>query len=287
MSELIPASPISWPKDKKSAAAFTFDVDAESAILSFKPEANNQMSVMTHQFYGPLVGVPRILNLLEKYQVKSTFFVPGFTARQYPSVIKSIVKAGHEIAHHGDMHEQPTGASRDEEIKFIKNGIESLIEIAGVKPIGYRAPMWDLSWNTPEILLANDFLYDSSLMDADYPYELAVQGQSLVELPIHWGLDDWEQYAFLPDITGVGLIESPKKVIEMWQIEFEAIRKIGGLFILTNHPFLSGRPGRSDALEGLIKHVTSCSDVWTTSLGDIASYVRSLKLKPREISKPQ
>lgn len=286
MSELIPAAPISWPNNKQSAAAFTFDVDAESAILSIKPEANLQMSVMTHQFYGPLVGVPRILSLLDKYQVKSTFFVPGFTARRYPSVIASIVKAGHEIAHHGDMHEQPTAATREQEIEFIKNGIESLIQITGVKPVGYRAPMWDLSWETPKILLDNGFLYDSSLMDADYPYELAVGEGSIVELPIHWGLDDWEQYAYLPDITGVGLIESPKKVIEMWQLEFEAMRKIGGLFILTNHPFLSGRPGRASALEDLIKHVTSCDDVWTTSLSEIASHVRQLKLKPREITKP-
>ena len=286
MSELIPAAPILWPNNKQSAAAFTFDVDAESAILSFKPEASLQMSVMTHQFYGPLVGVPRILSLLDKYQVKSTFFVPGFTARRYPSVIASIVKAGHEIAHHGDMHEQPTAASREQEVQFIKNGLESLMQIAGVKPVGYRAPMWDLSWETPKILLDNGFLYDSSLMDSDYPYELAVGEGSLVELPIHWGLDDWEQYAFLPDITGVGLIESPKKVIEMWQLEFEAIRKIGGLFILTNHPFLSGRPGRASALEELIKHVTSCDDVWTTSLSEIASHVRELKLKPREITKP-
>lgn len=286
MSELIPAAPILWPNNKQSAAAFTFDVDAESAILSFKPEASLQMSVMTHQFYGPLVGVPRILSLLDKYQVKSTFFVPGFTARRYPSVVASIVKAGHEIAHHGDMHEQPTAASREQEVQFIKNGLESLMQIAGVKPVGYRAPMWDLSWETPKILLDNGFLYDSSLMDSDYPYELAVGEGSLVELPIHWGLDDWEQYAFLPDITGVGLIESPKKVIEMWQLEFEAIRKIGGLFILTNHPFLSGRPGRASALEELIKHVTSCDDVWTTSLSEIASHVRELKLKPREITKP-
>lgn len=286
MSELIPAAPISWPNNKQSAAAFTFDVDAESAILSIKPEANLQMSVMTHQFYGPLVGVPRILSLLDKYQVKSTFFVPGFTARRYPSVIASIVKAGHEIAHHGDMHEQPTAATREQEIEFIKNGIESLIQITGVKPVGYRAPMWDLSWETPKILLDNGFLYDSSLMDADYPYELAVGEGSIVELPIHWGLDDWEQYAYLPDITGVGLIESPKKVIEMWQLEFEAMRKIGGLFILTNHPFLSGRPGRASALEDLIKHVTSCDDVWTTSLSEIASHVRQLKLKPRDITKP-
>jgi len=286
MSEITPAKPVQWPKGKKMAAAFTFDVDAESAILNIKPESNNQMSVMTHQFYGPLVGIPRILNILEKYQIKSTFFVPGFTARRYPSVIKSIAAAGHEIAHHGDMHEPPSGLSRADEIINIQNGIDSLVEVTGVQPMGYRAPMWDLSFNTPEILLDNNFLYDSSLMDSDFPYELAVGGRSLVELPIHWGLDDWEQYAFLPDITGVGLIESPTKVIEMWRLEFEALREIGGLFILTNHPFLSGRPSRAAGLDELIKYVTSFSDAWVTSLGDIAKYVREQELTPRQIARP-
>lgn len=286
MNELQPAKKINWPVGKKCAAAFTFDVDAESAILSFKPDANEQMSVMTHQFYGPLVGVPRILEILEKYQVSSTFFVPGFTARRYPSVVKAIVAAGHEIAHHGDMHEQPTGATKEQEIKYIENGIDSLISAGAPSPIGYRAPMWDLSFNTPEILIKNNFLYDSSLMDADYPYELAVGNSSLVELPIHWGLDDWEQYAFLPEITGTGLIESPTKVIEMWRLEFEAIYKYGGLFTLTNHPFLSGRPSRALALDGLIKYVKSHSDVWVTNLGEIAKYVREQNLSPRQIAKP-
>ena len=287
MSETIPAKPIQWPSGKTSAASFSFDIDAESAILNFKPSTADQMSVMTHQSYGPLVGVKRILEILERNQIKSTFFVPGYTARRYPSVIKNIVAAGHEIAHHGDMHEQPTSATPEQEVQFIERGIESLEKVAGVTPIGYRAPMWDLSWYTPELLLKYGFLYDSSLMDADHPYELAVKDKSIVELPIQWALDDWEQYAFLPDITGVGLIESPTKVREMWQLEFEGLRKAGGIFILTNHPFLSGRPSRANSLEQLIQHVLSCKDVWVTSLGEIAKHVRGLNLTPRVLTKPK
>ena len=286
MSEVVPAKPIQWPKGKTAAASFSFDIDAESVILNFKPSSADQMSTMSHQSYGPLTGVPRILDILERNQIKSTFFVPGYTARRYPSVIKNIVAAGHEIAHHGDMHEQPAHATPEEEVGFIERGIESLQEVAGVTPIGYRAPMWELSWHTPHLLSKYGFLYDSSLMDADYPYELAVGDKSIVELPIQWALDDWEQYAFLPDITGSGLIESPTKVREMWQLEYEALKKVGGIFILTNHPFLSGRPSRAASLETLIKHVLSTPEVWVTSLGEIAQHVRSLNLNPRVLTKP-
>jgi len=287
MTEAVGAVPIQWPKGKKAAASFSFDIDAESVILNFKPSTANQMTVMSHQSYGPLAGVKRILEILERNQVQSTFFVPGYTARRYPTVIKNIVAAGHEIAHHGDMHEQPAAATVEQEIQYIERGIESLQKVAGVTPIGYRAPFWELSWNTPELLVDYGFLYDTSLMDADHPYELAVKDKSLVELPVQWALDDWEQYAFLPDITGVGLIESPLKAREMWQLEFDGLRREGGIFILTNHPFLTGRPSRAFSLEVLIQYALSHSDVWITSLGEIAKHVRSLNLKPRVLTKPE
>ncbi len=83
-------------------------------------------------------------------------------------------------------------------------------------------------------------------MDSDHPYRLAVtgadEGASLVEVPVYWGLDDWEQYAFLPDLIGSGVIESPAKALEMWTLELEAMHAIGAAFMLTCHPFLSGRP---------------------------------------------
>ncbi|EID16165.1 polysaccharide deacetylase family protein [Mycolicibacterium phlei] len=272
-----------WPEGKKAAAAFTFDVDAESAVLWGNEAAATRMSVMSHQAYGPLVGVPRILNLLERHQIRATFFVPGYTAHRWPQAVRDIVAAGHEIAHHGYMHEQPTALTLEQEIEALDRGLDALDEVAGVRPSGYRAPMWDLSWRTPELLAQRGFLYDSSLMDADVPYELAVGERSLVEIPIQWALDDWEQYCYIPDISGSGLIESPRKAREIWQLEFDALRRVGGCWVLTNHPFLSGRPSRAAELDDLMRYVLDHTDVWTTSLGEIAEHVRAQGLPPRTI----
>jgi peptidoglycan/xylan/chitin deacetylase (PgdA/CDA1 family) len=280
-------SQFSWPTGKTAAAAFTFDVDAESAVLWGDDSVGARMSVMSHQAYGPLVGIPRILELLERHQIRSTFFVPGHTADRYPEAIRSLVAAGHEIAHHGYLHEQPTQLTLEQEIDVIDRGLAALAEVAGVRPIGYRAPMWDLSWRTPALLAERGFLYDSSLMDADHPYELSVTpGASLVEIPIQWALDDWEQYCFLPDISGTGLIESPRKARELWQLEFDGLRRVGGCWVLTNHPFLSGRPSRAAELDDLMRHVLEHDDVWVTNLGSIAEHVRGLALSPRSITPP-
>lgn len=275
-----------WPEGKTVAAAFTFDVDAESAVLWGNEGVAARMSVMSHQAYGPLVGIPRILELLERHQIPSTFFVPGHTAHRYPDAVRAIVAAGHEIAHHGYLHEQPTALTFDEEIEALDRGLAALAEVAGVRPVGYRAPMWDLSWHTPSLLAERGFLYDSSLMDADCPYELAVGDGSLVEIPIQWALDDWEQYCYLPAISGSGLIESPRKARELWQLEFDALRGTGACWVLTNHPFLSGRASRAAELDDLMRYVTGHTDVWTTNLAAIAEHVRSLGLAPRSITKP-
>jgi hypothetical protein len=278
---------IDWPEGKRSCAAFTFDVDAESAVLWGAPHVAERMSVISHQAYGPLVGVPRLLDLLDKHGIPSTFFVPGYTAHRYPQTVRAIVAAGHEIAHHGYLHEQPTAVSAAEEAENLDRGLAALDEVAGVRPIGYRAPMWDLSWRTPVLLRERGFLYDSSLMDADEPYELAVGDGSLVEIPIQWALDDWEQYCFLPEVAGSGLIETPAKARELWWSEFEGLRAAGGCWVLTNHPFLSGRPGRARELDSLIRDVVSCADVWVAGLGEIATHVRSLSLTPRSVEYPK
>jgi peptidoglycan/xylan/chitin deacetylase (PgdA/CDA1 family) len=282
-------SHIHWPEGKTAAAAFTFDVDAESAVLWNNESVGARMSVMSHQAYGPLVGIPRILDLLDKHQIASTFFVPGHTADRYPEAIRSIVAAGHEIAHHGYLHEQPTALTLEEEIDVIDRGLAALADVAGVRPSGYRAPMWDLSWRTPALLAERGFLYDSSLMDSDHPYELAITPgaeRSLVEIPIQWALDDWEQYCYLPDISGSGLIESPRKARELWQLEFDGLRKAGGCWVLTNHPFLTGRTSRAAELDDLMSYVLGHDDVWTTNLASIAEHVRTLGLSPRSITPP-
>jgi peptidoglycan-N-acetylglucosamine deacetylase len=279
--------PVSWPNGARCAASFSFDVDAESAMLGVDPSHADRMSAISHQAYGPLTGVPRLLKILARHGITSTFFVPGYTAVRYPDVISSIVEHGHEIAHHGYLHEAMRGKTEQQEADIIDRGLDVLESVTGSRPIGYRAPMWELNWHSPKLLRDRGFLYDSSLMDTDHPYELAVaDGGPLVEIPIQWALDDWEQYCYVPDFSGSGLIESPVKAIEMWRLEFDAMRAEGAAYVLTNHPFLSGRPSRAQALDSLIEYVRSHDDVWVTSLANIAKHVRGLGLTPRSVERP-
>lgn len=245
---------------------------------------------MSHQSYGPLVGVPRILGILDRHGVPATFFVPGYTAERYPGVVRNIVAAGHEVAHHGYLHETLEGVDPETEAAYLDRGLAALERVAGVRPVGYRAPMWEPTWATARLLAERGFLYDSSLMDADVPYELAVAGvrdvASIVEIPIHWALDDWEQYCFIPGVSGEGLIESPAKAQEMWSLELDATRSIGGCFALTNHPFLTGRPSRALALERIVEQAVQYGDVWIAPMHRIAEHVRGLGLTPRTLSRP-
>ncbi len=285
-----PADPVRWPGGAASAAILSFDVDAESVVLAADPANATRLSVMSHQAYGPLTGVPRILRLLRRHELRATFYVPGYTAERYPEVIAKIADEGHEIAHHGYLHEAVRGMSPAEEAAMIDRGLAALKRVAGIRPAGYRAPMWETTYATPGLLLDRGFEYDSSLMDSDVPYVLAEHdrpgARSLVEIPVHWALDDWEQYAYVPEVFGSGLIESPAKVFEMWSLELRAIHDEGGCFSLTNHPFLSGRPARLRVLEQLIEVMKSLPGLWIAPAGDVARHVRSLSLAPRSFPRP-
>jgi peptidoglycan/xylan/chitin deacetylase (PgdA/CDA1 family) len=275
----------SWPPGVRAAACFTFDVDAESPILFEHPEAAGWLDVMSHQAYGPRTGIPRILRLLDRQGIKATFFVPGYSAERWPDAIRSIRDAGHEIAHHGYLHEGARSAPDPEtEERRLLRGLEALDVVAGVRPIGYRAPMWELSYRLPALLAKHGFRYDSGLMDSDHPYRLAVSGEpgaaSIVELPAHWAQEDWEPYVYLPGLSGSGVIASPAEVIARWTLELEALVEEGGLFMLTNHPFVSGHASRAAALEQLIQRAREIPGLWVASAAEIAGHVETLPLVP-------
>lgn len=278
-----------WPGGHRAAACFTFDLDAESAVLSAQPAASARMSVMSHQAYGPLTGVPRLLRLLRAQGIRATFFVPGYTAHRYPDVVRAIAAEGHEIGHHGYLHEPPAGAGETAEASCLDRGLAALAEVTGQHPAGYRAPLWELTYDSPRLLHERGFLYDSSLMDTDWPYELSTgtAGASIVEIPVQWALDDWEQYCYIPDVSGSGLIESPAKAREMWSLELAAMAAEGGCFVLTAHPFLTGRPSRAAALGQVMAEAAAMGEVWVATLGEVAAHVRSLGLQPRELSQPR
>jgi peptidoglycan/xylan/chitin deacetylase (PgdA/CDA1 family) len=287
-SSTVPPGPISWPPGVTAAACLTFDMDAEAAVLTADIASIARMTPMSHQSYGPLVGVPRILALLKRHGVTATFFIPGYSAHRYPDVVRAVAEAGHEIAHHSYFHENTIGMDEKTEAAMIDLGLRALHDVAGVRPQGYRAPMWEMNYHTPRLLAERGFRWDSSLMDSDHPYALAVDGlpDALVEVPVSWGLDDWEQYAFLPGLIGSGVIESPAKALEMWTLELDAMHRLGAAFVLCCHPFLSGRPSRAEALERLIERMKALDGLWITTVGEVARHTASLNLAPRTCPQP-
>jgi peptidoglycan/xylan/chitin deacetylase (PgdA/CDA1 family) len=277
-----------WRGDRAAVAVLSFDVDAESPILARGRRYADHAMVMTHQAYGPRVGVPRLLELLGDFGLRATFFVPGLTADRYPETVERIAAAGHEIGHHSYSHRSPVDLGEAGERADFERALEAL-DRRGVRPRGHRAALWEASWRTPGLVAEHGLLYDSSLMDDDRPYVLELDAGELVELPPHWSLDDWEQYAFLPrpDI-GPG-IESRGKVLDLWTGELDGMRRHGGLFMLTCHPFLSGRPGRVETLRRLIETILERGDVAFATGAEVAEAalrdpaVRRTRLAPVEV----
>ena len=261
-----------WLGGKAAVFVLSFDVDAESPILAQGLRHAENAMAMTHQAYGPLVGVPRLLRLLVEYDLRATFFIPGLTADRYPGTVAEIVEAGHEVAHHSYNHVSPVNLSEAEEREDFERALEAL-ERVGVRPRGYRAAMWEATWRTPGLVAEYGLAYDSTLMDDDRPYLLETESGTIAELPPHWSLDDWEQYAFLPDPPIGSVIESPAKVLDLWGSELDAMRRHNCLFMLTNHPFLSGRPGRVETLRRLIEHALGRGDVDIVTAAEVADRV--------------
>ncbi|MGW1088521.1 polysaccharide deacetylase family protein [Streptomyces sp. NPDC002596] len=273
-----------WPDGKRAAVTWSFDVDAESPVLHDEPASATRLATMSHQMFGPLVGVPRFLDLLERHGQRATFFVPGFVAERYPDMLRAVIDGGHEVGHHGYLHEPLRGMTIAEEAAILDRGLDALQRVGDVRPRGFRAPLGELSFQTPALLADRGFQYDSSLMDDDRPYLLDVgdgSSRTLVELPFHWSTDDWEQYAWMPGYDDGRPIETTRKVHELWWTDIEAHIRYGGLFNLVNHPFVSGRAARVVAMEEMLERLLSDERIWFTTLGEIANFAASLPLPPR------
>ena len=260
---------MTWNDDRAAIAVLSFDVDAESAILAAGRRYAEHAMVMSHQAYGPLIGVPRILRLLADYGLPATFFVPGITAERYPQTVELILEAGHEVGHHSYSHRSAPDLEPAEERADFERALAALAA-RGVTPKGHRAAMWEATWRTAGLVAEHGLAYDSSLMDDDTPYRLETGSGTIAELPVHWSLDDWAQYAYLPDPAIGSVVESPQKVFDLWSAEIDAMRRHRCLFMLTCHPFLSGRPSRIENLRRLIEFALDRGDVGFMSAGEVA-----------------
>lgn len=234
----------------------TFDVDGPSGFLHQNPEVARRPSIYSQAEYGPTVGMPKILALLHDHDIRASFFIPGWEAERHPDLVRRIVDAGHEIGHHGYLHEPPASLDRDQEAAVLDRTSAILERLASAPPRGYRSPGWELSEHSLGLLADRGFLYDSSLMGDDVPYLVGEEGRRLVEIPIDWAFDDYPYF-------GINSIDfrrppaSPPYVFDAWAAAFQECYRRGLPFILTMHPWIIARPGRLRMLDRLIRHMRS------------------------------
>ncbi|HXF83171.1 MAG TPA: polysaccharide deacetylase [bacterium] len=252
----------------------TFDVDGETLWLNRDPQNAERPVVLSQGRYGPVVGVPRLLRLLARYDIKATFFIPGWIVDRYPDMVRAVAAEGHEVGHHGYLHEWPGRISAEQEVEALRRGIEAIERVTGCRPLGYRAPGWDPSPRTFRLLVEHGFRYSSNMMDADGPYRHVLDGAptALVELPVDWALDDSSLYLFALQLPNAKLTPNPA-VFDLWAGSFDGLYREGQCCVLTMHPQLTGKPYRAALLEQFIQHVLAKSNVTFARCLDVADAV--------------
>jgi peptidoglycan-N-acetylglucosamine deacetylase len=264
--------PKSWPGGARCAVALSFDSDHETNELR---EGGESIGRLSQGQYGNRQGVPRILEILKRFDVKASFFVPAVTALLYPDEQKRVVAEGHEVGIHGWIHERNSELPLAAERELQMRSADVLETITGIRPVGIRTPSWDFSPHTLAITKEMGLLYDSSLMADVDCYELEMDGAptGVIELPVEWIRDD-AVYFNMVRFANLRPYTPPQAVFDIFKREFDAAYREGGLFQLTMHPHISGYRSRIWILDELIRYMRSNAGVWFATHADIVRYVK-------------
>jgi peptidoglycan/xylan/chitin deacetylase (PgdA/CDA1 family) len=275
-----------WPDGYTSAAVLSFDFDAESGFIFREPEkASRSLAGLEERRFGPRVGVDRILRLMDRLKLRASFYIPGWTVENHLPQSKRIRDAGHEIGAHGNVHEAVDVLDAAQEEKVMREQLAILRDLLDVRPSGYRSPSWDVNTRTPDILKTHGFLYDSSLMGNDIPYEVPTESGPLIEVPVQWLLDDAPLFRHVYGATNA--IADPARVFDLWSREFDGMHVENGCFVLTCHPFVSGRASRIALIEDLVRHMRKRRSVWFTTCEDVARWHASGKWRVGGSERPR
>jgi len=259
---------LKWPSDARAACAFTFDLDAETLWMA---RGVTEPVALSQGRFGPVEALPRILALLRLNGIRASFFIPAWVASHYPDAVRAIAADGHEVGCHGDEHERVSDLPPDGEEAILRKSLETLTPLAGRRPVGYRAPAWQLSAHTLPLLVKHGFDYSSNMMDRISPYlHAAIDGRRLVEIPVSWVLDDAPFFMF----TGQRSIQPPGPVLQGWLTELDGITEIGGFTNFTFHPQIIGRPSRFACLRELVDYVRHTPRMWIAPLHEVSAHVR-------------
>ncbi|MFX1318145.1 MAG: polysaccharide deacetylase [Promethearchaeota archaeon] len=270
-----------WPDGFKCCVVPTVDVDAESSSFIITQEDPTARPIMwSIGEFGPNEGYKRLLKIYKKYDLKATFFIPGWVAERHPDMVRDIYSEGHEIGNHGYTHELLHYMEfEEEEEKEIHTKSQAVFkDLIGEKPVGYRSPAWEFTPHTKKILLDLKYLYSSNYMNATLPYIHKKDGKDtgLVEIPVYWGCDDFPRYYIMSEQTMLlfsgSNIEPTSPWLEVVTEEFDAYYDEGLCYCAVVHPLITGRPSRARAYEKWIQHMVQRPGVWFATGKELAKY---------------
>jgi peptidoglycan/xylan/chitin deacetylase (PgdA/CDA1 family) len=260
--------PKRWPNDARVAVCLSFDTDSEAPLLR---DGNTSPTSLSASDFGAESGMPRILKMLDRYQIPATFFMTAVDAMLHPDMLAGILKSGrHEVGVHGWIHEFPPRLADGEEERLLDKAIAYMTKAVGRRPVGYRAPSWAFSPVTLDLIQKKGFLYDSSLQALDEPYEIVSRGKNtgIIELAIDWTLTE------TPYLGQNGRMPSPELLYQLYKDEFDGAYEEGTLFVLTLHPYLSGHRAPMRHLDQFVAYMKSKPGVWFATGEQVATYLK-------------
>jgi peptidoglycan/xylan/chitin deacetylase (PgdA/CDA1 family) len=267
-----------WPDGNQCCVCMSFDVDAEWVFMGNDPKVASKprmLSLGTYEWDSQ--AIPRILDLLDEYHIKATFFVPGINAETHPDVMKTIHSRGHELAGHGWKHENIANLPKEEERGRLLMTVKAIEKAVRKRPVGHRTAGGDLSPHTLDLLWETGFIYDSSLRGQDLPYRLKKPGSAtedgLVIVPSYYEMDDFHLFADYPGIAAYhARMLSPQTGYEIWTTAFDGYYKFGLCYTTMFHPQIIGKPGNIVLLERVLSYIRKFPRVWFATAEEIARY---------------
>lgn len=275
---------------KEIMVAYGVDVDAVAGWLGSYSGEDSPDDISRGLFAGE-VGSLRLLALFRRYNIKTTWFIPGHSIETFPEQMQRVVVEGHEVGAHGYSHENPIEMTPEQEEAVLIKSVELIKGLTGKGPKGYVAPWWEFSPITHEILIKHGIRYDHSLMHHDFlPYRVRVgdrwtkvdytkpasewmkplvrgQESRLIEIPANWYLDDLPPMMFIKKSPNSYGFTNPRDIEQMWRDQFDWVYREYdyAVFTMTVHPDVSGRPQVLLMHERLIEYISRHRGVeWVT-----------------------
>lgn len=270
-----PSSPTSpwpayaWPDGKAAAALVSVDVDAHVPYMwAHRDAVPDRLGTLEIRRFGPRTGLYRLLDLFRSQGVRASFYVPGLTAETYPEMLDAILDGGHELGLHGYFHEIVADVSDAEFTGALEASLDLFQRRAGIRPVGFRSPAWEMTPFMLAELRRLGLAYDSSLSGFDHPYEI----NDVVEIPVQWATDDAIFFKFEGGGRDKWPYQSGRAVLDDWLSEWRMLRRFGGLFTLTVHDWISGRAQRLGLLETLLDTILADDAAWVAPAAEIARH---------------